>query len=590
MADQPYGQINAGSGQTKRNELDIMRGELEAERSSFLTHWRDISDFMLPRRSRFYTTDVNKGDRRNQKIIDSTATMSLRTLRSGMMGGVTSPARPWFRLTTNDQALAEYKPVQEWLYTVTQIMSNSFLRSNLYNSLPILYGDMGGFGTAAMLIEEDADDVLRTYPFPIGSYMIANDEKLKVNVFFREFRLTVRQLVQKFGKIQENGKPDWSVFSNYIKNLWDGGKYETWVEVCHVIRPNKNFNPTKLSSKYKKFESCYYERGYIGGSTDSNYLSNEPERYLRESGYDLFPVIAPRWEVTGEDVYGTDCPGMTALGDVKQLQTEQKRKAQAIEKMVNPPMTGPTSLKNAKASILPGDITFTDEREGQKGFRPAHEIDFRIKELMEDIQDVRRNIQRAFFEDLFLMLAQSDRREITAREIDERHEEKLLALGPVLEQLNQDALDPLIDISFHFHLKQGRLPPIPEELKGQDLKIEYISTMAQAQKLVGIGGLERFANFAATMIKLSGDPSVADKVNFDEMLDEHGTASGVPPKVIRSDEEVAAMRQQRQQAAEAQQKMAMAEQASKAAKNLGTVKTDEPNAATALAGAMAGQQ
>ena len=587
-----YGEMNGGTVlQSKRSQLDVLRAELENERATFLSHWRDISDFLLPRRSRFYTTDVNKGDRRNQKIIDSTGTLALRTLRSGMMSGVTSPARPWFRLTTNDDSLAEYKPVQDWLYAVSNIMRNSFLRSNLYNSLPILYGDMGGFGTAAMLIEEDMDDVIRTYPFPIGSYMIGNNDKLKVSVFFRDFRLTVRQLVQKFGVLKPNGQPDWSVFSTTVKNLWDRSNYETWIDVCHVVQPNPRFNPRKLESKYKKFQSCYYERGYQGAGTTQNYMNSEGDKFLREAGYDLFPIVAPRWEVTGEDVYGTDCPGMTALGDVKQLQTEQKRKAQAIEKMVNPPMTGPTSLKNARASILPGDITFTDEREGQKGFRPSHEVDPRIRELMEDIQDVRNTIRRAFFEDLFLMLAQSDRREITAREIDERHEEKLLALGPVLEQLNQDALDPIIDLSFAFHYKQGRLPPVPKELDGQNLKIEYISTMAQAQKLVGIGGLERFANFAATMIKLSGDPSMADKVNFDQMLDEHASATGVPPTIIRSDEEVAAMRAARAKQQQAAQMMQMAEQGSKTVKNLANSPTSEDgNMLTEMSAAAGGQQ
>jgi hypothetical protein len=275
---------------------------------------------------------------------------------------------------------------------------------------------------------------------------------------------------------------------------------------------------------------------------------------------------------------------MTALGDVKQLQTEQKRKAQAIEKMVNPPMTGPSSLKNARASILPGDITFTDEREGQKGFRPSHEVDPRIRELMEDIQDVRGNIRRAFFEDLFLMLAQSDRREITAREVEERHEEKLLALGPVLEQLNQDGLDPIIDLSFSYHMRQGLLPPPPKELEGQELKVEYISVMAQAQKLVGIGGLERYAAFAGNLVQVSGDPQIADKVNFDQLLDEHGVSVGVPPTVIRSDEEVEAMRQQRQQAAQAQQMAELTEKASKSAKNLAAADMEGNNALTQIAG------
>ena len=180
------------------------------------------------------------------------------------------------------------------------------------------------------------------------------------------------------------------------------------------------------------------------------------------------------------------------------------------------------------------------------------------------------------------MLAQSDRREITAREVDERHEEKLLALGPVLEQLNQDALDPIIDLSFSYHVKQGLLPPPPKELEGQPLKIEYISVMAQAQKLVGIGGLERYAQFAGSLVQISGDPTIADKVNFDQLLDEHGISVGVPPTIIRSDEEVAEMRAQRQKAQEAQQQAELAEKASKTAKNLGNASMEGPNALTEL--------
>jgi hypothetical protein len=274
---------------------------------------------------------------------------------------------------------------------------------------------------------------------------------------------------------------------------------------------------------------------------------------------------------------------MSALGDVKQLQVEQKRKAQAIEKMVNPPMTGPTALRNAKASILPGDITYLDDREGQKGFRPAHEVDPRIRELMEDIRDVRGNIQRAFFEDLFLMLAQSDRREITAREVDERHEEKLLALGPVLEQLNQDALDPIIDITFDIMLRQGVFPEPPPELSGIPLKVDYISTMAQAQRLVGIAGLERFAGFAVNMIKQSGEVTLVDKVNFDELIEEHAEVLGVPPGVIRTDEQMAALKEQREKQQQAMQKQEAIKTGAGAAADLSKVNLDENTAASKLA-------
>jgi len=564
----------------KRQKFELLRSQLENERSSFLSHWRDLGDFISPRRARFQTTDANKGDKRNQKIIDNTATLAARTLRSGMMSGVTSPARPWFRLTTPDPVMAENGPVKEWLHLVQQIMSTSFLKSNLYNVLPILYHDMGVFGTGAMFIEEDFEgDVMRFYPMPVGSYMIGNDEKLRVRVFYRDFRMTVRQLIEKFGNVGPGGKIDWSNFSVHVKNLYDQGLHETWIDVAHVIKPNESYDKDSLNAEHKKFLSCYYERGQIG--TGSVYLSEwDQEKFLRKSGYDYFPVLCPRWEVTGEDVYGTSCPAMEALGDIKQLQLGERRVMQAVEKMINPPMTAPTSLKNSKASILPADITYIDVREGMQGFRAAHEVNFRIQEMEMKQDQVRNRIQRAFYEDLFLMLASSDRRQITAREIEERHEEKLLALGPVLEQLNQDLLDPLIDIAFDMHMRQGMLPPPPEEIAGKELKIEYISVMAQAQKLVGIGSVERFTGYVSQLAAV--DPGVLDKFDMDQAVDVYADITSVPPSIVRTDEAVADMRAVRAEQQAQQQQMAMIPQGAKAIKDLSQAKIEEDNALSAI--------
>lgn len=480
-----------------------------------------------------------------------------------MMGGITSPARPWFRLNTQDQDLAEIGSVKLWLHGVTQRMSSVFLKSNLYNALPITYGDIGVFGTHALGVEEDFEDVVRFMPFPLGSYYLANSQKGKVEVFLREFRMTVRQLVDRFGKVPGENKIDWEPFSNEVKNYYDNNMLETWVDVTHVIRPNPDWDPNKLDSK--KFESCYYESGTSEGHA-RNYLDEYYDKFLSQKGYDIFPVLCPRWETTGEDVYGTECPGMQSLGDIRQLQVQEKRIAQAIEKMVNPPMVGPSALRNQKASILPGDITYLDTREGLQGFRPAHEINFRIGEAEAKQQQIRQRISRAFYEDLFLMLANSDRRDITAREIEERHEEKLLALGPVLEQLNQDLLDPLIDITFDIMLRQGKIPPAPEELQGLPLKVEYTSVMAQAQKLVGLGSLERFAGFVGQMAQFK--PDVLDKIDVDQVVDEYGDIVSVPPTVIRSDEAVAEIRMQRNKQQQMQQMAELAKQGAATAKDL----------------------
>ena len=563
----------------RRKRYDIKRTELLSERSSFEPHWRDLSEYILPRRSRFFVSDSNKGDSRNQKIIDSSATFSARTLRSGMMAGVTSPARPWFELSTQDEDLANNEAVKEWLSKVTKKMTSVFLKSNLYNVLPIMYGDLGVFSTAAMLVEEDITDTVRFYPFPIGSYAIANDHKLKVNTFFREFRMTVRQVVTKFALDPETEKINWDLISTSVRNLYDEQQFEAWINVTHVIEPNAEHDPKKLDSKFKKYISVYYESG-SGPRGRYTLDAVDRDKFLREKGYDYFPVLAPRWEISGEDVYGTSCPGMESLGDIKQLQVGEKRSAQAVEKQINPPMTGPATLKNQKTSILPGDITYTDEREGQKGFRPAHTVSFDISQLEVKQAQVRERIRRAFFEDLFLMLASSDRRQITAREIDERHEEKLLALGPVLEQLNQDLLDPLIDITFDIMIARDDIPPPPEELAGQDLKIVYVSIMAQAQKLSGVASIERLSQFVAEVAQ--GKPEVLDKINSDKLIDIYGDTISVPYGIIIPDEEANEIRGARAQAQQQQQQAEQAQMSAQTAQTLSQTPLEEGTALNEL--------
>ena len=567
---------------SQRQKLTILEGELRTERIGFKPYWRDLSDHILPRRSRFFTNDVNNGDRRNLKIIDSTAWLASRTLSSGIMTGVTSPARQWFKLGTEDQELNSTQAVKEYLSVVSDRMRAAFLKSNLYNVLPILYGDMGTFGTGCIYMEQDFDDVARFTSFPIGSFMIANDHKGRVRTFFREFQMTVRQLVDKFGRTDLNNSRfiDWSKFTEAVKNLYETNNMEAQVDVCHFILPNDDFNPKRPESKFKKFKSVYYEKGI--SSTQNSAQSSTSEIFLSEKGHDFFPVLAVRWEVAGEDSYGTNSPGMMSLGDTKQLQLGEKRIAAAIDQKVKPSMVGPTSLKNAKASILPGDITYIDEREGTKGFRRLFEIDFDIRELEGKQDQVRQRISKAYYEDLFLMLANTNRRTITAREVDERHEEKLLALGPVLERINQDLLDPLIENMFTIMQEQDLLPDVPDELQGRDYNVEYVSVMAQAQKLAGIGNIERLFGFVGQVAGL--DPTAAEKLNVEETIETYGDLVGVPPNLLKSKEEMEEIKEQQAAAAQAAQQQEQMGQMIGGAKALSETKIDEDNALSQVLG------
>jgi hypothetical protein len=251
---------------------------------------------------------------------------------------------------------------------------------------------------------------------------------------------------------------------------------------------------------------------------------------------------------------------------------------EAIEKVVKPPMIAPSMMEHTTTSILPGDITYADT-DGTRGeFRPVFQVDPKINDLEQKQQQVRDRIQRAFYVDLFLMLARSDRRQITAREIEERHEEKLIGLGPVLEQIDQDMLDPLIDITFQIAWRQGRIPPPPPELEGVDLKVEYISIMAQAQKLVGVASIERGTRFIMDLSSSKQDPGVWDKYDDDKAIDAYFNAIGTPAEMIRSDDAVQEIRQARIEAEQERQRREQAKEMVSAAKDLSGTDLEKDNA------------
>jgi hypothetical protein len=558
--------------ETKRARYSRRLTALRNERASFIDHYKDINLFLLPRRGRFMTTDRNKGDKRNTKIIDSEATMALSILVSGMMSGVTSPARRWFRLATPDREMMEFGPVKEWLRQVEDVMYEVFRESNLYQVIPSVYEEMAAYGTAAMIQLDDFDDVARFQAFTVGEYAIAQNHRYQVDTIYREIEMTVEQIVGRFVD-QGGGEMDWSNTSQAVKNLWDSGTYDSWIPTVHLIEPRQDRDEDSKLAKDMAFASVIYE---VGG---------DDEKLLEDSGFRTFPCYVPRWHLTPPDIYGRG-PGMDALGDIKQLQDQQKKKGQAISKHVNPPMTAPSSLKNQRMSTLPGDVTFVDAAQGQQGYVPAYQVQPRLADFVADMEDVRQRIRRCFHSDLFLMLAQSDRRQITATEIQERREEKLLVLGPVLERINHDLLDPMIDNTFERVMEVGIAPPPPPELQDAQLQIEYISIMAMAQRSQGIIGIQDTAGFVGNLAAIN--PEAIDKLDFDQAVDEYGEMRGVPPGIIRSDEAVGGIREGRAQQQQMARQAEGAERAVAGAKSLADTDTTEGNMLSDILGGLSG--
>jgi hypothetical protein len=538
---------------TKRQQLLTRWGHLRSERATWWSHWQEITTYLLPRNGRYFEQDRNKGHRRHNSIYDNTGTRALRTLGAGMMAGATSPARPWFRLGTVDPDLNEFPPVQLWLADVTERMQLVFTKSNTYRTLHGIYEELGAFGTAGSIILPDSKNAIHHYPVTIGEYAIATDYKGRVNTLYREFQKTVGELVREFG---------YSKCSTSVKNLYDRGSLDQWVTVIHAIEPRddreRDFN--KEDNMNMKYKSCYFEQGGDG------------EQVLRESGFRDFPAVVPRWGIAGGDIYGNS-PGMEALGDIKQLQHEQLRKAQGIDYQTKPPLQVPSYMKNRDVDSLPGGVTFVDGQQGK--IETAFNVNLNLNHLLQDIQDVRGRINSSFYADLFLMLANATDTRMTATEVAERHEEKLLMLGPVLERLHNELLDPLIDNTFNRMVEAGLVPPAPEELQGTELNVEFVSMLAQAQRAIGTNSVDRYTNTMGMIAQMK--PDVLDKFDSDKWANAYAQMLGINPELIVPDKQVARIRQER---AQAQQQMAQREAQNQAVDNmtkLNNSKTGEPS-------------
>ena len=510
--------------QTLKDLQERLR-HMERTRAPWWHTWRELSDFFLPRRYPWLLTDkeTRSAGIRNRNLLDSTSITALRTLATGMMNGITSPARPWFRLRvagfTEENTSHD---VRVWLEEAATRMLTIMSESNFYNALGILYLEWCGMGTASMSIYEDFDDVIRCHNHAVGEFYLDTDENGRVNRHARKFCRTVEQTVSMFGEenVSETARADYRA---------GGVRRTNPVYIYHLIEPNDPPAPgTRRSAPYREY---YWEAG------------KENDRVLRLGSLDEFPPIAVRWETYGSDVYGSS-PCMDALPDVRQLMQMIKQRAKGLDKMVDPPMLFNQALASKAKSTLPGGHTYVRGQDLNAGGRPLYQINIPFQELNADIAACQARIRQVLFNDLFRMISELETVR-SATEIDARREEKLVLLGPVLERFESEGLSPCIERIFNICLRAGLFPPAPAELEQAEIKIQYVSIMADAQRAVGTVSIERYLQLLGNMASIF--PESLDVPNPEEIIREYAESIGVKTKLQRSRAEVAEVRAARQE-------------------------------------------
>jgi hypothetical protein len=546
-----------------RNNIDSTMTALRRERLPWWHVWREIAEYYIAKRYLWLTTPQERKNYvgKNSAILDGTGTRAGRILAAGMMNGITSPASPWLRLRipSIDDQLDHAAMV--WLDEVTRRILQVLAESNFYNTMAVLYVDLVFFGTGSNLIYEDAETVIRCYNSALGEYYLGQDDRLAVNRFAREFSYTTEQVVSRWGI--ENVSVQ--LKTNYEKG---GANRQTPVMISHLIEPN--VDASFSVAKNLKFREIYWETSCV-----------EKTCCLGTRGYNELPGIFPRWELTGNDAYGTG-PGMDALGDVIQLQHETKRKAQALDYLVRPPLVADAALQSRPTAVLPGSTTFVP---GQSsiGIRPVFQVAPPLGEITADLRDIQLRIQNTFHNDLFQMISQLETVR-TATEIDARREEKLIQLGPVLERFHNEALSPAIRRVFAIMQRQGLLPEAPESIRDAEIEIQYVSILAAAQTAVRVAPTERLLQLVGNLAEIFPDVTLIP--DAEELIRDYARDIGVKSKGLRTREDVQAARDAQAQKQAVAEGVQMAAPAAQSAKLLS--ETDVGGGANALAEMLGG--
>jgi hypothetical protein len=505
-------------------------------RRSYESDAKEIASYAQPAKSRFLTSDINKGRQSNRRLNNSHGIFAFRTLQGGMTSGLSSQSRPWFSLGLTDEELHDDQEVKDWLSEVEKLMYGFFAQTNFYGAVKTGYLELGMFGTEACIMLEHREKGAVCHQLTFGEYWLATGDDLEPNALYRQCPMTALQAVQMFGR--DN-------VSSRIQSDYDCSRYENAHNFYHAIETNDDMIAGRLGFEGKPWRSVYWEEA-----------DSDKDHFAQQTGFYEQPFWAPRWDTTGGDVWGQG-PGHDALPDLRELQLQAKRKAEATDLHVHPEKIASSKVKlkgQPKSVVSVASVDKVGELVSVPYSIPYQTIGV----IREDVEACKEAVNQATYADLFMAITNMNG--IQPRNIEEiaaRNEEKLTQLGPVIESVNNEKLEVAINRAFGIMERGRMLPPAPEQLRGgAEIKPKFISILTQMQRLVGLGQIERTVGFVGSQAGVY--PEAIDKIDFDEMIDEYADRAGMPVNLIRSTADAEKIRADRARQQNMQQALAAA--------------------------------
>lgn len=539
------------------------------ERQAHLTRCRDICDYILPHASSLLCVSPSQADERWRHIFDTTATEALTISVAGHMTYATPMGIGWLSLTLRDEPdLAEQAEVKQFLKELGRRQMAIGQQSNTEADFKILTRDSLAFGGGASIVDEDDKYTIWHHNVPVGTFALDVNFRGQVDTLYREFRLTLREAARWFG-VEKLPQELRTRFEQGAKN-WNEP-----VHIIHGIEPreggkSRSDDGMPLSSNKMAWRSVYWARD-----------SKKDDGILRESGYRVFPVLAPRYDTQGNGIYGYG-PGPMALAHVRSLQHLEHRRAEVIDWQTKGMFSAPTQALGSN-QWRPGGHVVSDTPNTIKN---VVDNQARLDHLLAMKQDFREQIRRVLHADTFTLLSSIDAKDVTAEAIREKRQEKMDILGPQTARLINELPRPWVDIVFDVQEARGLLPPIPQVLQERRVVIdpEFESVLAKAAKSQRISSLTGFMSVAGATAQTI-DKRALHKIRSFGIINEAAKTFDVAPDIVRSDEEAQGIADTEAQAQAQADAVQMGETRSKSIKNVGSVSTSDPNLATAALGA-----
>ena len=510
--------------------------------------------------------DLWPGQQTGMDIFADTAMLAASQLVDGMVGNIVPRNLAWFALDIpgklnfprssgmrawNGQRVDSYPQVQKWLQESQESMYSAFNRSNFYDITPEFIRDGATCGTSHLVIEEDIPRAAINFVVPhFRECFIAENQYGQVDTNYRVYKMTLRQISQKFGyekmcKLEPN-------FANDYK-----GNMHSEREVLHAVYPREDYQPWRIDSKGKKWESVWvYRKGgkilTISGSVAA--LAGEEQQVAAEGGYDTRPIITWRWRKNDDEIYGRG-PAHDAWVSIALDNQMGRTNLVTAQRAAEPPLVAYSDLRNS-IQRGPNGITYMEGNRGDIRLRAPQELHTGVQSLpfSVEFQDrIKATINSYFHTDVFMMMSQLSKQGNQSRmvidQVQELQGEKAAILGTRVGNLQSEAFNPLIERVYSIEAAAGRIPEPPDilmETRHNGVQVQYLGPLSQAQtRLNKVRAIQSGLQLVTSIAQIN--PTSVDMVDYDQAAKEALEAVSFPVTCLRDPKQVIAIRQQRNQ-------------------------------------------